>query len=105
MLSIEALVDGYFRAVLQGRDISVADIISQVALTGPMADAVTFAKANGNKLIRYPGGFWCAEGTREPYVGTSTVAALVRRGVMKYTKYQPHSGGGAGEFPIEATLV
>lgn len=72
-------------------------------LSPTMQDAVEFARQHGNKLIRLPGGFWCREGlTRweRPWFGTTTVEALVKRGVAEYTKWQE----GRSRFPIEMTL-
>ena len=71
-------------------------------LSPTMRDAIEYAKRHGNKLIRYPGGFWCAEGTRHPWYGTTTVNALVDRGAAEYTKWQERMSGS--RFPIEITL-
>lgn len=72
-------------------------------LSPTMHDAVEYAKQHGNKLIRYPGGFWCAEGIQRPWYGTTTINALVDRGVAEYTKWQGRENGWSG-FPIEMTL-
>lgn len=72
-------------------------------LSPTMQDAVEYARQHGNKLVRYPGGFWCAEGIQRPWYGASTVNALVDRGAAEFTQWQERSKGGS-KFPIEMTL-
>lgn len=75
-----------------------------VKLSDTMTKAVSLAARNGNKLTRHPGGIWSYDAFRqhgESY-GTSTVNALVLRGVMKYSKWKK---GRNGKFPVEATLT
>jgi hypothetical protein len=70
-----------------------------------MQDALDYARKYGNKLMRYPGGFWCQEGLSSwsrPWFGTSTVEALVTRGVGEYTQWVD---GKHGRFPVEMTVV
>ena len=81
------------------------------AMSLTMLDALAFAKEHGGTLHRYPGGFWLQDnlpGGSYPghvkHYGTQTVEALVKRGAMRYTRWQQHRGG-AGQFPIEATLT
>lgn len=78
-------------------------------VSNTMTQAIAYAKMHGGKLTRYPGGFWTHEGayannTHPVTFGTSTVAALVMRGVMRYSRFQ-ESTRGFGRFPIEAELV
>lgn len=64
----------------------------------------------GGKLIRRPGGFWTHEGCKIEsgtglpmwHVGTPTIFALVSRGKLEYSAWQP---GRKGSFPIEAILA
>lgn len=74
-------------------------------LSPTMRAAVEYAKKHGNKIVRYPGGFWAREGWagNEFSYGTSTIEALVSRGLAEYTRYQERKHGGA-PFPIEAKL-
>lgn len=72
-------------------------------LSPTMHSAINFAKKNGDKLIRQPGGFWRAEGVQYPWFGSSTINALVDRGVAEYTQWQERKNGGQ-PFPIEMTL-
>lgn len=74
-------------------------------LSPTMQDAITIATANGGKLTRYPGGFWCRSGlnTHEhPWFGTTTIQALVSRGVFAYSQWFE---GGRSRFPVEVTLA
>ena len=73
-------------------------------LSPKMQAARDHLKKHGDKLVRYPGGYWAAEDWhmwKGPCFGTSTVEALVRRGVAKYTDWKI---GKKSSFPIEATL-
>lgn len=60
---------------------------------------------HGGEIHRYPGGFWhCHDqtGRATPVShGTSTVEALVRRGVAEYCDWK---GNAAGRFPVKARL-
>ena len=73
-------------------------------LSPEMRKAVAHMKAFGNnKVTRYPGGYWrVGMGFQFTDFGTTTIQALVKRGVAKYTAWQE---GRNGKFPIEATLV
>lgn len=69
-----------------------------------MQEAMLYALANGGTLYRYRGGFWAMENWRHgqhPWFGTSTVKALVSRGLMSYTLWQE---GRNGRFPIVAVV-
>ena len=73
-------------------------------LTPKMLEAIDRMKAHDNKFVRYPGGYWAAEGWHMwhgPSFGTPTIEALVRRGVAEYTVW--HEGRN-GKFPIEVAL-
>jgi hypothetical protein len=68
-----------------------------------MCEAYDYAQANGGKLTRYAGGFWCGRSGREGYsFGTSTVEALVKRKVAHYTQFKESHGRS---FPIEMTTL
>lgn len=81
---------------------------TKVKLTQKMQSALKFANDHGGKIARYPGGFWMEEdfksvaGRRVISFGTSTVEALVSRGLMVYSKWQE---GKHRTFPIEATVT
>jgi hypothetical protein len=71
-----------------------------------MRDAIDYARANGGKLLRQPGGFWVRP--EDEYLaycrsfGTPTVEGLVRRGVASYTKWKE---GRNGRFPVEVVVT
>ena len=74
-------------------------------LSSTMEDAVSIAKENGGKLSRYPGGFWCRPGLKSyerPWFGTTTIQALVSRGVFTYSQW---FNGTHSRFPVEVTLA
>ncbi len=73
-------------------------------LTPKMLKAIDRMKAHGNKFVRYPGGYWAANDWHRwhgPCFGTSTIEALVRRGIAEYTEWRD---GHNGRFPIEVRL-
>lgn len=74
-------------------------------LTKPMLNCVAFMKERGGTIERHTGGFWSYPGWRlhdgGQWFGTSTVNALVIRGVATYTEYK---NGRSGRFPIKCTL-
>lgn len=78
----------------------------EIKLTRTMQTALAFANKHGGKLERYPGGFWMEPkhtgSTAKQWFGTSTVHALVTRGVMEYTAWQE---GRNFKFPVEASVV
>ena len=76
-------------------------------LSPTMREALICARERGNgKLLRYPGGFWAIEGWRGAHAGTwfgtSTIEALVSRGVAEYTAWKERGNGT--RFPIEMTV-
>lgn len=74
-------------------------------LSPRMEAAKEHMERHGNKLVRYPGGYWAAEEWHMwagPCFGTPTVEAIVRRGVAVYTAWKD---GRNGQFPIECTLL
>ena len=85
---------------LLGSDLVGGDLeISQ-----KMQEAMLYALVNGGKLCRYRGGFWAKENWhngQHPWFGTSTVKALVSRGLMLYTEWHE---GHSGRFPIAAVV-
>ena len=76
------------------------------ALSPEMKRVLDHAIENGGVLVRYPGGYWthrnCEWAGTAPawYVGTTTIEALVKRGRLTYSKWQPSR---RGEFPIEVS--
>lgn len=77
-------------------------------LSPTMRHAITFALANGGKLVRHPGGFWsCAafvryqNGGSHQHFSTNTADAIVTRGAGEYTAWKD---GKSGRFPIEVTV-
>ena len=69
-----------------------------------MQQAMLYALVNGGKLRRYRGGFWAMENWRHgqfPWFGTSTVEALVSRGLMSYSEWRD---GRKGRFPVAAVV-
>lgn len=85
-------------------------MIAGLQLTPEMERARASARAHGGKLARYPGGFWVAgefNPAQDPrpavHFGTSTVEALVNRGLMAYTDFKYRGDGSS--FPIMAELT
>ena len=75
-------------------------------LSKTMKAAVNYAAANGGIIKRFPGGFWGEpngsgswDGVR--WFGTTTIQALVSRGVFVYSSWHE----GASRFPIEVKAV
>lgn len=66
-----------------------------------MQQCIDSMKTHGNSIERFPGGFWRCEPHGGYSFGTSTVEALITRGIAEYTKWQE---GRNGSFPIKATL-
>jgi len=60
----------------------------------------------GRIIVRYPGGFWCVKNssgeTVAPTYGTTTVEALVKRGVLEYSEWKENRNG---RFPIRARMT
>lgn len=74
-------------------------------LSDTMRQALVYMGRYENRLERHPGGYWAAHewaNTSTPYWNTSTVEALVTRGLAYYSA---HKHGKHGDFPIEVTLT
>ena len=71
-----------------------------------MLECLALMKENGGKIVRFPGGFWAQEGWNHhgQSFGSSTIEAMISRGLASYTAWQKH-GIGIGKFPVEATLL
>ena len=68
-----------------------------------MQDAYNVAQKSEGKIYRLPGGFWYFNKKYEgSYIGTTTVEALVSRGLATYTEWKE---GRRGKFPIEVTVA
>jgi hypothetical protein len=77
----------------------------KLELSEKMQEAMLYAMDNGGKVCRYRGGFWAMENWckgQHPWFGTSTVKALVSRGLMSYTEWQE---GRNGRFPVAAVVI
>lgn len=77
-------------------------------LSPTMQQAVDYARKHGGQLARFPGGYWCEpdrtqwDSHRAPQTfSTSTVQALVARGVAEYVEWKD---GRNGTFPIRMAL-
>jgi hypothetical protein len=74
-----------------------------IQLSPEMVDAYDAAKANGGRLIRHAGGFWCgAAGLAGRTFGTTTAQALVKRGAAYYSAN--HTRADRSSFPTELTI-
>jgi len=77
----------------------------KLEISRKMQQAMMYALANGGKLCRYRGGFWAMENWHKgqaPWFGSSTVKALVSRGLMSYTDWH---AGRKGPFPVVAVVA
>lgn len=74
-------------------------------LSEEMQSLVRFMSLRPDRSVhRHPGGYWSGPGDPKSFMslfGTSSVAALVKRGVAEYSLWKP---GRAGPFPVRATL-
>jgi hypothetical protein len=96
----EPKIDAYTSALSER-----ASTVSAVRLSPTMQSAVDHARQHGGCLVRYPGGFWCRDGLMDhanPWWGTSTVQALVSRGVMTYTEWKETV---RSRFPVRAAIA
>ena len=66
-----------------------------------MKDAYDQAKASDGKIKRTPGGYWWPTDCKYSF-GTTTIEALVNRGVATYTEWKDSK---RGRFPVEATII
>jgi hypothetical protein len=71
-------------------------------ITLVMKDCIAKMRAYNRMIDRYPGGFWQCGPTGGDSFGTSTVEALVTRGLAVYSEWQ---NGRRGRFPIRAILT
>lgn len=74
-------------------------------LSPKMESAIKHMARHGNKMVRYPGGYWADENWHAwhgPCWGTPTIEAIVSRG---YAAYSVWKDGRSGKFPIECTLT
>lgn len=75
----------------------------KVKISPTMKDCLEYASRHDCILRRYQGGFWAKAGWKGPrldgvWFGTTTVEALVDRGLAEYTQWQE----GRVRFPVEA---
>jgi hypothetical protein len=75
-------------------------------LSPTMLEAQALAAKYGGQLERYPGGFWSVPGISQwsrgyPFFGTTTVHAMVKRGVATYCEFR---GGRNGDFPVKVRI-
>jgi hypothetical protein len=71
-------------------------------LSPVMSKALDRIQKAGGYTVRTAGGYWWPGEVRSHWFGTSTVAALVKRGVLNYTEWKE---GHNYKFPIRADLV
>ena len=72
-------------------------------LTPVMRACLAFMAKNDGSIERHPGGFWCGQVYNAPQsFGTSTVEALVKRGLIEYVEWHD---GRRGRFPVRARIV
>ena len=70
-------------------------------LSPTMGKCLNRIKETGGRIVRRPGGYWfCGEDTS--WFGTTTVEALAKRGLIKYSDWKQSKNGDV--FPVEATL-
>lgn len=69
-------------------------------LSETMKRCIAGMRQYNNMIDRYPGGFWRCGATGGLTFGTSTVEALVARGIAEYTEWRE----GRQRFPIRAAL-
>ncbi|MGD9850140.1 MAG: hypothetical protein AB7T38_02615 [Nitrospirales bacterium] len=74
-----------------------------VPLSLSMQAALEYAKRHGGELHRLPGGVWMNKGQTGTSFGASTIRALVARGWMAYSEWQPGRRGRT--FPIAVTVA
>ncbi len=68
-------------------------------LSKTMKAALEYARSHGGYIDRYPGGYWGFIGPDS--FGTTTIQALVSRGMMEYSVWHE----GSTRFPIKVKLV
>lgn len=75
-------------------------------LTPTMRDCLSAVKAAGGTITRSPGGYWYPGGsapnaTAKRWFGTTTVEALVIRGVLEHCDWRISNGR---MFPVQSRL-
>lgn len=79
---------------------------SPSSLTPVMERLIEWMRSRPDRSVhRHPGGYWWEQDPRSTYLsgfGTTTVAALVSRGVAEWVEWQD---GRSGRFPIQARLI
>lgn len=76
-------------------------------LSPTMRALVDYMRSHGNAIHRHLGGFWAREDWtlhRGESFGTTSIEALVKRGVAQYTIWQQNRRG-TSRFPIKAELT
>jgi hypothetical protein len=74
-----------------------------IGVSPTMEECLAHAAKFGGVMERRPGGYWYGRGQDfGRYFGTSTIDALVSRGLASYTGWV---NGRGGRFPIEARTV
>ncbi len=77
--------------------------MSTPSLSPEMVDAYDMAKANGGRLVRHAGGFWCGvNGRAGRTFGTTTANALVKRDAAYWSAN--HTRADKTSFPTELTI-
>jgi hypothetical protein len=67
-----------------------------------MSALCEWIKERGGIITRFPGGFWTVEPWGQKTWGTSSVEALVKRGVLEYCEWKENRNG---RFPIRARMT
>lgn len=82
-------------------------------MTKTMQDALAYAKQNGGKLCRYPGGFWMREGLQgtavergtlqdEVWFSSQTIQGLLKRKAVSAVQFRQNA---SGEFPVMVAVI
>lgn len=67
-----------------------------------MQSAISHALSEGGKIYRFPDGFWRVKEDDPMHFGTTTIRALVKRGLAEYSSWK--MGGGEKSFPVQITI-
>jgi hypothetical protein len=67
-----------------------------------MTALLAWIRERGGEIVRFPGGFWTVEPWGQKTWGTSSVEALVKRGVLEYSEWKENRNG---RFPIRARII
>jgi hypothetical protein len=80
--------------------------LGAASLSPTMKECADRIRSHCGVIVRYPGGFWCVENTAgetvAPTYGTTTVEALVKRGVLQYCEWRENRNG---RFPTRARMT